>query len=88
MDAHGGPLYVGSCCFHKRDALTGKKYEKGSHINWKQVNEIQEPEREILLEETAKFANCSYEESSFWGKEVLSLTLSIVRTHIHTIHIM
>ncbi|XP_047957168.1 cellulose synthase-like protein E6 isoform X2 [Salvia hispanica] len=70
MDAHGGPLYVGSCCFHKRDALTGKKYEKGSHINWKQVNEIQEPEREILLEETAKFANCSYEESSFWGKEM------------------
>ncbi|KAG6394167.1 hypothetical protein SASPL_144747 [Salvia splendens] len=70
LDAHGGPLYIGSGCFHRRDALTGKKYEKGSHINWKQVNEIQEPNRQNLLEETAKFANCSYEENSSWGKEM------------------
>ncbi|KAG6394169.1 hypothetical protein SASPL_144749 [Salvia splendens] len=70
LDAHGGPLYIGSCCFHRRDALTGKKYEKGSHINWKQVDEIHEPERENFLEETAKFANCSYEENSPWGKEM------------------
>ncbi|XP_042030595.1 cellulose synthase-like protein E1 isoform X5 [Salvia splendens] len=70
LDAHGGPLYIGSCCFHQRDALTGKKYEKGSHINWKLVNEIQEPEIENLLEETTKLANCSYEENSSWGTEM------------------
>ncbi|KAH6837712.1 hypothetical protein C2S53_003715 [Perilla frutescens var. hirtella] len=71
LDAHGGAPYIGSCCFHRRDALSGKKYENESHINWKQLNEIQEPERENLLEETAKFlANCSYEENSSWGKEM------------------
>ncbi|KAG6394166.1 hypothetical protein SASPL_144746 [Salvia splendens] len=67
FDTHGGPLCIGSCCFHIRDALTGKKYEKEFPINWKQVNEIQEPERENLLEETAKLANCGYEENSSWG---------------------
>ncbi|XP_057765098.1 cellulose synthase-like protein E6 [Salvia miltiorrhiza] len=70
LDAHGGPLYIGSCCFHRRDALAGNKYEKGSHINWKQVNEMHQPERPNLLQETATFANCRYEENSSWGKEM------------------
>ncbi|KAL2467063.1 Cellulose synthase-like protein E1 [Abeliophyllum distichum] len=68
-DANGGPLYIGSGCFHRRDALSGKKHEKESKIDWKKENEIRVKESASTLEETCKIlADCSYEENSQWGK--------------------
>uniref|UniRef100_A0A1S4BLZ1 Cellulose synthase-like protein E6 n=1 Tax=Nicotiana tabacum TaxID=4097 RepID=A0A1S4BLZ1_TOBAC len=32
LDASGGPLYIGTGCFHGREVLCGKKYCKGSKI--------------------------------------------------------
>lgn len=67
-------MYIGSCCFHRREAFSGEKYQKECHINWEKVNEIRKQESsENELEETAKLANCSYEENTSWGNEVLSL---------------
>ncbi|KAL2483904.1 Cellulose synthase-like protein E1 [Forsythia ovata] len=72
-DAHGGPPYIGSGCFHRRDALSGKKHEQESKIDWKKENEIRVKESASTLEETAKIlAGCNYEENSQWGKEVSS----------------
>ncbi|KAL3820845.1 hypothetical protein ACJIZ3_006750 [Penstemon smallii] len=71
IDANGGPLYIGSGCFHRRDILCGKIYERESMINWKKGNGIRVKESANLLEETGKIlAGCSYEENSPWGKEM------------------
>lgn len=70
QDSNGGPLYIGSGCFHRRDALTGEKY--GSHI----VSTLKNDEKRVkvttkeLEEECKAYADCSYEENSLWGKEV------------------
>ncbi|KAL2467064.1 Cellulose synthase-like protein E1 [Abeliophyllum distichum] len=69
-DANGGPPYIGSGCFHRRDALSGKKHEKESKIDWKKENEIRVKESASTLEETKILAGCSYEENSQWGKEM------------------
>ncbi|KAK4484983.1 hypothetical protein RD792_007590 [Penstemon davidsonii] len=71
IDANGGPLYIGSGCFQRRDTLCGKKYERESTITWKKDNGIRVKESANLLEETGKIlAGCSYEENSPWGKEM------------------
>ncbi|KAF7120838.1 hypothetical protein RHSIM_Rhsim13G0140100 [Rhododendron simsii] len=33
-DANGGPLYIGTGCFHRRDILCGKKYKKDHQNDW------------------------------------------------------
>ncbi|OIT28966.1 PREDICTED: cellulose synthase-like protein E6 [Nicotiana attenuata] len=75
LDASGGPLYIGTGCFHGREVLSGKKYSKGSKIinyNKKGVyNKREYRETSDMLEETCKIlASCSYEEDTQWGKEV------------------
>uniref|UniRef100_A0A2C9VFY1 Cellulose synthase-like protein E1 n=1 Tax=Manihot esculenta TaxID=3983 RepID=A0A2C9VFY1_MANES len=35
MDGLGGPLYLGTCCFHRRDVLCGRKFIKGCNFQWK-----------------------------------------------------
>ncbi|CAI9755084.1 unnamed protein product [Fraxinus pennsylvanica] len=71
-DANGGPLYIGSGCFHRRDALWGEKYDKESKIDWTKENgKVRVKESANVLEETCKIlAGCSYEENSQWGKEM------------------
>ncbi|GFZ12615.1 cellulose synthase like E1 [Actinidia rufa] len=31
LDGYGGPLYIGTGCFHRRDILCGRKFTKGNH---------------------------------------------------------
>uniref|UniRef100_A0A803MWN5 GOLD domain-containing protein n=1 Tax=Chenopodium quinoa TaxID=63459 RepID=A0A803MWN5_CHEQI len=68
LDGFGGPLYIGTGCFHQREILCGKKYSKDYKIDWKNSN----VDRTIdELEESAKsLASCTYELSSQWGKEM------------------
>ncbi|KAM7504311.1 hypothetical protein LguiB_003215 [Lonicera macranthoides] len=74
LDGCGGPLYIGTGCFHRRDTLCGKmfsKYEltrkwKTEEIELEKTNESVEE-----LEETLKsLASCSYEKNTQWGNEV------------------
>lgn len=78
LDGYGGPLYVGSGCFHRRDVLLGKKFSKDYKIElkWESRREVEKSIYE--LEENSKgLASSSYEENTQWGKEVqLFLSLS------------
>ncbi|PKU69697.1 Cellulose synthase-like protein E6 [Dendrobium catenatum] len=72
-DGQGGPVYTGSCCFHRRDCLNGRKYNELSKIEMKgEKSNISEASVSILEERTKNLATCSYEENTQWGKEVFS----------------
>lgn len=71
FDANGGPSYMGSGCFHRRETLCGKKYEKNYKVDWKKINDRKVNESASFLEETCKvLASCTFEHNTPWGKEV------------------
>ncbi|KAE8722256.1 Cellulose synthase-like protein E1 [Hibiscus syriacus] len=71
LDANGGPCYIGTGCFHRREALCGKKYDRNYKVDWKKLNHIKVEESAGLLEETCKvLASCSFEHETAWGKEM------------------
>lgn len=61
MDGYGGPPYVGTGCFHRRNTLTGKKFDNECMEDWK---------REETVDKIKALASCTYEENTQWGKEV------------------
>ncbi|KAL4376350.1 hypothetical protein GQ457_02G031100 [Hibiscus cannabinus] len=71
LDANGGPCYIGTGCFHRREALCGKKYEKIYKVDWMKLNQTRAEESASLLEETCKvLASCTFEHNTQWGKEM------------------
>ncbi|MBA0770595.1 hypothetical protein Gotri_019207 [Gossypium trilobum] len=71
FDANGGPSYMGSGCFHRRETLCGKKYEKNYKVDWKKINYKKVSETASFLEETCKvLASCTFEHNTPWGKEM------------------
>lgn len=87
MDSYGGPLYIGTGCFHRRDTLCGKKYSpERSKPDWKScANDTKIEESREVLEDTCKtLASCTYEENTLWGKEVLISSLSLSLGHTQT----
>ncbi|KAG4176272.1 hypothetical protein ERO13_A11G234900v2 [Gossypium hirsutum] len=66
-----GPSYMGSGCFHRRETLCGKKYEKNYKVDWKKINDKKVNESASVLEETCKvLASCTFEHNTPWGKEM------------------
>ena len=80
FDGFGGPMYIGTGCFHRRDVLCGRKYSDQYKIDWKNANVenidhmIKEASLQELEEKSKTLASCTYEENTSWGKEV---TLSL-----------
>ncbi|CAL5345504.1 unnamed protein product [Camellia sinensis] len=72
MDANGGPLYIGSGCFHRRDTLCGLKYSKECRVEWKKEDHIKkEKQNATELQEICKiFASSTFEENTQWGNEM------------------
>ncbi|KAG6592103.1 Cellulose synthase-like protein E6, partial [Cucurbita argyrosperma subsp. sororia] len=71
LDSFGGPLYIGTGCFHRRDVLCGKKYSKGYRNDWNSKDYRNSGDDVNELEEKSKhLASCSYEENTEWGKEM------------------
>lgn len=74
MNASGGPMYIGTGCFHRRDALTGMKYSKESKIQWKErrnsEDQVINGPAAHLLETCKVLASSTYEQNTQWGKEV------------------
>lgn len=73
LDGYGGPLYVGTGCFHRRDTLLGIFFNKEDTIvlRVEENNEREGSNTLNVLQETAKgLANCSYEQNTQWGKEI------------------
>ncbi|KAF3329495.1 cellulose synthase-like protein E6 isoform X1 [Carex littledalei] len=70
LDGHGGPLYIGTGCYHRRESLLGKKYDKTHKL------ELVEKERDYkstasALEERAKnLVTCTFEDNTQWGNKV------------------
>jgi len=72
-DGCGGPLYIGTGCFHKRESLCGMKFSDEYRHNWKSEDNLSTEATLHELEEKSKaLASCSYEENTQWGKEVLN----------------
>ncbi|KAL2495846.1 Cellulose synthase-like protein E1 [Forsythia ovata] len=71
LDGYGGPLYIGTGCFHRRDTLCGRIFTKGSTIKWN-GNSIPITGESIQeLEERIKgLASCTFEENTQWGNEM------------------
>ncbi|XP_075667128.1 cellulose synthase-like protein E6 isoform X2 [Castanea sativa] len=70
FDGNGGPCYIGTGCFHRRETLSGKKYYKNYKEDWKRWSNRSVEESTRVLEETSKvLASCNYEENTQWGKE-------------------
>ncbi|CAL5392491.1 unnamed protein product [Camellia sinensis] len=71
LDGHGGPLYIGTGCFHRRDILCGAKFSKESRIQWRRENVGNVEESVGELEERVKgLASCGFEDNTQWGKEM------------------
>ncbi|KAL4566923.1 hypothetical protein LXL04_031049 [Taraxacum kok-saghyz] len=69
LDGVGGPLYVGTGCFHRRAILLGKSFnELGSKTNWKSENDNNHRDRET--ESIASLVSCTFESDTEWGKEI------------------
>ena len=83
FDSNGGPCYIGTGCFHRRETLCGKKYDMECEREQTTRNNVGKIEESAsVLEETCKvLASCSYEDNTQWGKEV---PLSLSHTHTHT----
>ncbi|KAF5190438.1 Cellulose synthase-like protein e6 [Thalictrum thalictroides] len=71
LDGNGGPLYIGTGCFHRRESLCGRRYSENYKFEYKEsiVNQVKESASE--LERTGKIlADCAFEEGTQWGKEM------------------
>ncbi|XP_058112664.1 cellulose synthase-like protein E1 isoform X3 [Magnolia sinica] len=71
MDGYGGPMYVGTGCFFRRESLCGKKYSEEYKEEWKKGMEGRAKGNAMELEDRAKgLASCTCEENTQWGKEM------------------
>ncbi|KAI3969461.1 hypothetical protein MKX01_020022 [Papaver californicum] len=75
QDGNGGPLYIGSGCFHRRETLLGKVNSKVSESDERETDGILSKvvlkESIAELEDSVKdLANCNYEENTQWGNEM------------------
>ncbi|KAI4306227.1 hypothetical protein L6164_029520 [Bauhinia variegata] len=70
-DSWGGPMYIGSGCFHRRESLMGRKFSYQYKNNWKTENEqVAETSLDELEEKSKALASCASEENTLWGKEM------------------
>ncbi|KAJ9568011.1 hypothetical protein OSB04_003977 [Centaurea solstitialis] len=69
LDGLGGPLYIGTGCFHRREILLGKSFDDESRISWKTENDHKET-TENVIEKTKSLASCTYEIDTEWGNEI------------------
>ncbi|KAJ1441226.1 Nucleotide-diphospho-sugar transferase [Sesbania bispinosa] len=70
-DGYGGPLYIGTGCFHKRDTLCGMKFSDQYRNDWEDEDDkFIEASLQELEEKSKPLASCTYEENTLWGKEM------------------
>ncbi|KAM3276007.1 hypothetical protein ACQJBY_044402 [Aegilops geniculata] len=71
MDSLGGPLYIGTGCFHRREILCGRKFTKDYQEDWNAGIKDKLQESIDETEEKAKsLATCTYEHGTQWGDEI------------------
>ncbi|KAL5699973.1 hypothetical protein ACHQM5_025482 [Ranunculus cassubicifolius] len=72
IDGHGGPCYIGTGCFHRREILCGRKYNEEYEFKFKKSAETNVKESATAIEEETikNFAGCTFEEGTQWGVEM------------------
>ncbi|KAJ3677536.1 hypothetical protein LUZ60_003260 [Juncus effusus] len=71
LDNWGGPLYIGTGCFHRREILCGKSYTKDYKEDWHRRSRRNQDDDVTKLEEEAQsLCTCTYELNTSWGHEV------------------
>ncbi|XP_062193265.1 cellulose synthase-like protein E6 [Phragmites australis] len=71
LDSVGGPLYIGTGCFHRREILCGRMLTKDYKEDWD--GGIKEKTQRCIdqTEEKAKsLSTCTYEHNTQWGNEI------------------
>ncbi|KAK4275302.1 hypothetical protein QN277_018409 [Acacia crassicarpa] len=74
-DGCGGPLYIGSGCFHRREVLCGKKFsDQRKVVDWNSEDDglfmEEEASLQKLEQESKALASCTYEHNTTWGTEL------------------
>ncbi|XP_058762560.1 cellulose synthase-like protein E1 [Vicia villosa] len=70
-DGCGGPMYIGTGCFHMRETLCGMKFYDEYRHKWKSEDDLfKETNLQEIEEKSKDLASCSYEENTQWGKEM------------------
>ncbi|XP_050218557.1 cellulose synthase-like protein E1 isoform X2 [Mercurialis annua] len=71
LDGFGGPMYIGSGCFYRRDALCGRKFSRDCKFEWSRDDHHKRQQSLMELEEETKaLANCTFEQNTQWGNEI------------------
>ena len=78
LDSLGGPLYIGTGCFHRREILCGKKFNDQYKKDWneyKNTGLLKEASLHELEEKSKALASCTFEKNTLWGKEVTNFLI-------------
>ncbi|KAM0848050.1 hypothetical protein ACQ4PT_054635 [Festuca glaucescens] len=71
FDSVGGPLYIGTGCFHRREILCGRRFTDDYKEDWYRGIKDKIQENIYDIEEKAKsLATCTYEQDMQWGDEI------------------
>ncbi|TVU05851.1 hypothetical protein EJB05_49035, partial [Eragrostis curvula] len=71
LDSVGGPPYIGTGCFHRRETLCGKRFYKEYKEDWDRGTKEKLEQCMDQIEEKAKsLATCTYELNTEWGSEI------------------
>ncbi|CAN6182655.1 unnamed protein product, partial [Urochloa humidicola] len=71
LDSLGGPFYVGTGCFHRREILCGRRFSKYYKEDWDRETTQKMKLCIDQTEEKAKsLATCTYEYNTQWGNEI------------------
>ncbi|KAL6844816.1 hypothetical protein ACP4OV_025475 [Aristida adscensionis] len=71
LDSVGGPLYIGTGCFHRREVLCGRRFTKNYKEDWDGGIKGKTQQSINQIEEKAKsLATCAYEHNTQWGNEI------------------
>jgi hypothetical protein len=78
VDGWGGPPYLGTGCFHRREVLYGRPCSKDYKEDWSKGVVRRSGETISDLEERAQsLATSTYEINTQWGNGVYSLSLNL-----------
>ncbi|KAJ3679099.1 hypothetical protein LUZ60_017110 [Juncus effusus] len=70
LDGYGGPMYIGSGCYHRRISLLGNKFEKSHKSQQIEAKRDYKSSVSTLEEQSKSLITCTYEDNSQWGNTV------------------
>ena len=72
FDGVGGPLYIGTGCFHRREILCGRRFTNDyNKEDWERgMKEKRELSIYQIEEKARSLTTCTYENNTQWGNEI------------------